>query len=101
MNYHEGLPRISNDSGTISYKATVKPGEILKFEVKLGGAGDHVQLGLKFNGNKKGSVRYVKYAPQSQSVIMVTPTDATEVKFEIVFKDNINLTAIQACRLAP
>jgi UDPglucose 6-dehydrogenase len=44
--------------------------------------------------------RFVKYGPQSQSVIMMAPSGATEVKFEIVFKDNLNLTSLRASRLS-
>jgi hypothetical protein len=100
VDYHQGLINIKNDSGALSYRTSVKPGEIINLNIELGATGD-VQLGLKFNDGKKALKRFVKYGEQSKSVTMLSPKGATEVEFEIVFKDNINLTSIQASRLDP
>ncbi len=100
IDYHQGLINIKNDSGTLSWRTSVKPREIINLAIELGAKSD-VQLGLKFNDGKKALKRFVKYGEQSKSVTMLSPKGATEVEFEIVFKDNINLTSIQASRLDP
>jgi len=100
-NYHEGLLQVNNDSGTLTYKAAVKPGEVIKLSVKLSSPSGATRLGLKFTGGEKSLKRSVQYGEQSTSVIMMAPKDATAVDFEIVFTDNINLTSLQASRLDP
>jgi len=100
-NYHEGLLQVNNDSGTLTYKAAVKPGEIIKLSVKLAPPSGATRLGLKFTGSEKPLKRSVHYGEQSTSVIMVAPKGSTEVEFEIVFTDNINLISLQASRLDP
>ena len=100
VDYHQGLINIKNDTGSLSYRTSVKPGEIINLTIELGAKSD-VQLGLKFNGGQKALKRFVKCGEQSKSVTMLSPKGATEVEFEIVFKDNLNLTSIIASHLDP
>ena len=100
VNYHEGLICVKNDSGTLTYRTSLNPGEIIHFDINLGAPSD-VQLGLKFNDTRKGLKRFTKYSEQSQSITMMAPKGASEVEFVIVFKDNINLTSLHASRLNP
>ena len=100
-NYHDSLLQVNNDSGTLTFKAAVKPGEIIKLSVKLAPPSGATRLGLKFTGSEKPLKHSVQYGEQSTSVIMVAPKESTEVEFEIVFTDNINLISLQASRLDP
>lgn len=100
VNYHEGLICVKNDSGTLTYRTSINPGEMIHFKINLGTPSD-VQLGLKFNDTRKGLKRFTKYSEQSQSITMMAPKGASEAEFVIVFKDNINLTSLQASRLNP
>ncbi len=101
IDYHEGILSVRRDAGTLRYKTSIQPGEIVKLSVQLGESSDAVQLSLNFLGGAKNLRRSVQYSKQSNSVIMMVPKDATEVEFEIVFKDNINLTSLKASRLNP
>lgn len=100
-NYHEGLLQVNNDSGALTYKAAVKPGEIINLSVKLAQPSGATRLGLKFTGGEQSLKRSVQYGEQSTSVIMIAPNGSTGVEFEIVFTDNINLISLQASRLDP
>ena len=101
VDYHEGILSVRRDAGVLRYKAPVQPGEIVQLSVQLGEPSADVQLSLNFSGGTKGLRRSVQYTKQSNSVIMMAPKDATEVEFEIVFKNNINLTSLKASRLNP
>jgi hypothetical protein len=101
VDYHEGILSVHRDAGTLRYKTPIQPGEIVQLSVQLGEPTEAVQLSLNFLGGIKGLRRSVQYTKQSNSAIMMVPKDATEVEFEIVFKDNINLTSLKASRLNP